>query len=88
MEMKAICQSCAMPLESPEMYGTNRDESPNEEYCKYCYQNGAFTKEETMEEMIETCIPFMTEPGSGFTEETARQLMRQTLPQLKRWKKA
>ena len=41
MEMK-FCQSCGMPL-SPEILGTNADGSKNEEYCIYCYKDGAFT---------------------------------------------
>jgi len=79
-----ICQSCAMPME-PEMYGTNKDGSKNADYCKYCFENGAFTSDQTMEQMIETCIPFMTESGE-MTAEQARGIMESALPQLKRWK--
>jgi multimeric flavodoxin WrbA len=81
-----ICQSCGMPM-TPDQYGKNKDGSPNAEYCIYCYPSGAFNVEgETMEEMIESCIPHMV--GGEFTEEAARKLMQETLPQLKRWKKA
>ena len=38
-EMK-FCQSCGMPL-SEEVLGTNADGSKNEEYCIYCYKDGA-----------------------------------------------
>ena len=79
-----LCQSCAMPL-TEENYGTNADGSANNEYCKWCYANGAFvTPEMTMSEMIDICIPHMVE--QGMTEEQARQIMEQTLPMLKRWK--
>ena len=37
-----ICQSCAMPLYSDDVYGTNADGSKNEDYCKYCYVDGKF----------------------------------------------
>ena len=32
-----------MPLDDPELLGTEKDSSKSHEYCKYCYQNGAFT---------------------------------------------
>lgn len=82
---KLICQSCAMPM-NQEDYGTNQDGSANEEYCKYCYEKGAFTSNQTMQEMIDTCVPFMVDAEKGMTEEMARNLMEQSLPTLKRWK--
>ena len=50
-EMK-FCQSCGMPMTEESLYGTERDGARSELYCTYCYQNGAFTQEGTMEEMI------------------------------------
>ena len=38
-----FCQSCGMPLQKNEELGTNHDGSKNEEYCCYCYKDGAFT---------------------------------------------
>ncbi|MBR6920026.1 MAG: zinc ribbon domain-containing protein, partial [Bacteroidales bacterium] len=51
MEQK-FCQSCGMPL-TEEMLGTNADGSKNGDYCSYCYKDGAFTNDCTMDEMIE-----------------------------------
>jgi hypothetical protein len=51
MEQK-ICQCCAMPIDETT-FGTEADGSKNEEYCQYCYADGHFTKECTMDEMIE-----------------------------------
>jgi general stress protein 26 len=51
MEQK-FCQSCGMPL-SPEVLGTNADGRKNEDYCMYCYKNGKFLQDCTMEEMID-----------------------------------
>ena len=48
MEQK-ICQSCAMPIDE-STFGTEADGSKNQEYCHYCYANGQFTKECTMDE--------------------------------------
>lgn len=84
-EMK-FCQSCAMPMETEEVLGTNVDGSKNQDYCHYCYVNGTFTKEETMEEMIETCVPFVSKGNPWPDEESARAAMKELFPQLKRWK--
>ncbi|MDR2834575.1 MAG: zinc ribbon domain-containing protein [Bacteroidales bacterium] len=79
-----MCQSCGMPL-SDDMYGTNKDGSINEEYCKYCFENGHFTNPDiTMEEMINICVEYMTEDGK-MTEEEARKIIKNSLPTLKRW---
>lgn len=81
-----ICQSCSMPMDTHEVYGTNSDGSKNEEYCHYCYKDGAFTKEETMGEMIESCIPFVSKGEPWPDEDTARKAMQEIFPQLKRWR--
>lgn len=39
MEQK-FCQSCGMPL-TEEILGTNADGIKNEDYCIYCYKDGA-----------------------------------------------
>jgi hypothetical protein len=86
MEQK-FCQSCAMPLGGDvSMYGTNADGSANTEYCKYCYENGAFTSDMTMDQMIDICVPHMVQANNGMTEESAREMMRSFFPTLKRWK--
>ena len=41
-----FCQSCGMPLADVNDIGTNADGSRNEDYCKYCYENGQFTATE------------------------------------------
>lgn len=79
-----ICQSCGMPLEKEEHFGKNSDSSRNEDYCCYCFPNGKFSKDETMEEMIESCIQFGIEAGCP-DAETARAKMMEYMPTLKRW---
>lgn len=80
-----ICQSCGMPMEKEEFYGRNKDNSINKEYCIYCYPNGDFNKpDETFEEMVETCVPFLMK--EGFTEQKAREHLVRELKDLKRWK--
>lgn len=86
---KPVCQSCGMPLEDG-LYGKNADGSRNEGYCKYCYPNGSFSKEESMEEMIESNLQFLDEfnkeMGTDMSPDEAREEMRKYFPTLKRWK--
>ena len=78
-----FCQSCGMPLTKAEDFGTEADGSPSIDYCCHCYGNGAFHREETMEEMIESCIPFCREHYES--DEAARADMTAFFPTLKRW---
>ena len=48
-----ICQSCAMSLKEEKYFGTNNDSTKNEDYCIFCFKDGEFTYEMTMNEMIE-----------------------------------
>ena len=57
MEQK-FCQSCGMPL-TEDVLGTNADGSKNEDYCMYCYRDGHFLQDCTMDEMIEHCAQLM-----------------------------
>lgn len=86
MEVVKYCQSCGMPLgNTDELYGTNTDGSKNEEYCCYCYENGEFTSDMSMEEMIEFCIQPLMASVEGLTEAGAREMMEEYFPKLKRW---
>lgn len=84
-----FCQSCGMPLTDSDK-GTNIDGSPNEDYCNYCYKNGKFIQEMTMEQMIDHCAQFTDEinkwSGENMTVKEAKEMMRQFYPTLKRWK--
>lgn len=82
-----VCQSCGMTLGSEESYGTNGAGKKIVDYCKYCYENGEFIQPNlTLDEMVEICVPFMVE--DGMKEQAARTMMRNYLPQLKRWSEA
>ena len=90
MEMK-FCQSCGMPL-TEQILGTNADGSKNEDYCMYCFKDGAFTKDCTMDEMIEFCARFVDEVNKNLPHPITREeyiaRMKAYFPQLKRWRKA
>lgn len=85
MEQK-FCQSCAMPMGDEELYGTEADGGRSTDYCKYCYDNGAFTFNGDMAEMIEICVPHMVEGNPNMTADQARGMMQSFFPSLKRWK--
>ncbi len=82
-----FCQSCAMPLEGDKLYGTNTDGTKNDEYCIYCYKDGKFTSDISMEEMKEFCVGKMVEFIPGMTKEKAKSMLDETFPKLKRWAK-
>lgn len=82
-----ICQSCEMPMTEDKHFGTNADGSKNEDYCVYCYKDGKFTSDSTMEEVIEMCIQPCLDLGVFPDADTARSTMMESFPKLKRWKK-
>ena len=80
-----FCQSCGMPLTNPGDFATEAKGSINQEYCRHCYDNGKFLYDQTMEEMIESCIPFCREFYES--DQAARADMQNLFPKLKRWAK-
>lgn len=90
MQELNFCQSCGMPLETPELFGTNADGSQSADYCTYCFQHGSFTQDVNMEGMIAISLSHIKElfkDRPRFNEEASLQQMRQFFPSLKRWKK-
>lgn len=86
MEQTTLCQSCGMPMgETNELYGSNVDGSKSSDYCHYCFKDGLFTANITMDQMIEHCIPYVIEGNKGMTEDQARKMMEGFYPTLKRW---
>lgn len=89
-QLPVFCQSCGMPLTSDETCGTNADGSVNHDYCHYCYQNGDFTSDVTMEQMIDFCAQFVDDVNKNFpnpmTQEEYKDMMYHFFPRLKRWR--
>ncbi len=86
MEQK-FCQSCGMPL-TEDVLGTNADGSKNFDYCIYCYKDGAFTGDFTMEEMVEFCAQFVDQynkdAGQHLSKEEYKEMLRSYYPNPKR----
>lgn len=70
-----------MPLYQLEMYGTDKNGIQIKDYCLYCFKDGQFTSDVTMEEMIKLCAKYVQ---NNSREEVIRQ-MRIQFPTLKRW---
>ena len=88
MPLQTVCQSCGMPLADASLLGTEADGSPSEHHCKWCYADGSYLGECTMEDMVDICVSTMAGPEAPFTEDEARAYMEALLPTLERWKGA
>lgn len=86
MKNKKMCQSCGMPLRLESDFGTNKNNTKNEDYCFHCFLDGQFTDGDiTLKEKIDKNVNFAVE--MGMDEKEARELAESVLPRLKRWKK-
>lgn len=90
-EPPRICQSCGMTLEQDSDRGTERDGSQSKEYCRFCYQQGEFTQELSLDELIELNLRDLEQwnqsEGLNLTVQEARAGLKEFLPTLKRWRK-
>ncbi|TND09997.1 MAG: hypothetical protein FD123_679 [Bacteroidetes bacterium] len=79
-----FCQSCSMPIDDAGLRGTEKDGSKSNEYCLYCYVNGAFInpdmKLDEMRNIVKTQMEKMHSPPNII------QLSLDSLPNLKRWR--
>ena len=73
-----------MPIDNIADRGTEKDGSKSSEYCKYCYQNGAFINPnmsfEEMKSLVITQMKRLNLPD-GIIQNSVR-----SLPDLKRWR--
>ena len=89
METKAIiCQSCGMPMQKDEDFGTNADGTRNGEYCHFCFQDGGFTDdgitmEQKIDKLVEIAVSKMQIP-----KEKARAMAEDIIPKLARWRQS
>lgn len=79
-----ICQCCGMPLSEDSMISREPDGSYNEEYCRWCYSDGAFAYE-SKDALLDFLISHMPNPENA-PEEVRRSQYDLYLSQLKHWK--
>ncbi|HEY6062878.1 MAG TPA: zinc ribbon domain-containing protein [Chitinophagaceae bacterium] len=85
MENRNFCQSCSMPLDKPELAGTEKDGSKSKEYCVYCYQNGAFLNPGMTLNEMKNLVKEQMEKRKMDASIINRAV--NGLPDLKRWRK-
>lgn len=79
---KLICQCCGMPLED-SFISKEADGAFNEEYCKWCYADGAF-RYTSPQQLIDFCVEHMA--SEQWPAEQVRAHMEAVVPNLKHWK--
>lgn len=70
-----------MPLHQLNEFGTDKKGIRVKDYCEYCFKNGKFTSDSTMDEMVELCAKYMTD----INKDEAIDHLKKKLPTLKRW---
>jgi hypothetical protein len=84
MAKQKFCQSCGMPLsKDPSNGGTSADGCKTDKYCSYCYVNGKFTFEGTVNEMQTFCYQKMVEQGHS---KFLAWVFTRGMKRLERWK--
>ena len=78
---KLICQCCGMPLDDATL-SREPDGTFNEDYCKWCYTDGAFVYTDK-DELLEFLVSHMS--NEKFPPEQARAYFEAELPKLKHW---
>ena len=79
-----VCQCCGMPLSDDGMISHEPDGSFNEDYCKWCYTDGAFAYKDK-DSLIDFLIAHIPDPEQQ-PEDVRRAQYDQYLSLLKHWK--
>ena len=79
-----VCQCCGMPLSEDEMISRDPDGSFNEDYCRWCYSEGAFAYA-TKASLLDFLVSHMPNPENQ-TEAVRRSAYDSYLSTLKHWK--
>lgn len=86
--IEKVCQSCGMPMgNTTELCGTEANGSLSTDYCKFCYDNGEFIDDCTMEQMMNMCIDLNVAYNEFLNPQDAAKLVQGFFPSLKRWNK-
>lgn len=80
---KLICQCCGMPLDDSTI-SKEPDGAFNEEYCKWCYADGAFAYK-SKESLLDYLVAHMPNPDN-LPDEARRAQFNAYLSQLNHWK--
>ncbi|HVT01685.1 MAG TPA: zinc ribbon domain-containing protein [Patescibacteria group bacterium] len=84
MDERPKCQSCGRLLEVG-IYGTNTDESPSSDYCKFCFENGDFLEPNISQEDMMGRMAANLIDNEGMDRDQAEKQAREIISTLKRW---
>ena len=79
-----VCQCCDMPLNEDSMISKEADGSFNEDYCKWCYNDGRFAYD-SRDSLLDFLISHMPNP-ENLPDDQRRMQYDGYLSQLKHWK--
>ena len=79
-----VCQCCGMPLNEDSMISKEVDGSFNEDYCKWCYNDGRFAYD-SKDSLLDFLISHMPNP-ENLPDDQRRMQYDGYLSQLKHWK--
>ena len=79
-----VCQCCGMPLNEDSMISKEADGSFNEDYCKWCYNDGRFAYD-SKDSLLDFLISHMPNP-ENLPDNQRRVQYDGYLSQLKHWK--
>ena len=79
-----VCQCCGMPLNEDSMISKEADGSFNEDYCKWCYNDGRFAYD-SKDSLLDFLISHMPNP-ENLPDDQRRVQYDGYLSQLKHWK--
>ena len=80
-----VCQCCGMPLSEDGMISREKDQSFNEDYCKWCYADGAF-QYSSKDTLLDFLLAHTPNPDDA-PEAERRKAYDAYLSALKHWKK-
>jgi len=78
---KLICQCCGMPLDDSSI-SKETDGTYNEEYCKWCYNDGKFVYT-SLKELIDFLVEHIS--NENWSAEQAQAYFETQLPKLNHW---
>ena len=79
-----ICQCCGMPLSEDGLISREPDGAFNEDYCKWCYEDGRFVYE-SKDALLDYLVAQMPNPDNS-PEADRRRVYDGYLSELKHWK--
>lgn len=73
-----------------KIFGTNENRTNNHDYCFYCLENGKYTVDYNMQQMIDVWVKYTDQynqyASTSYSPEELNSILSERMPTLKRWK--